>query len=216
MALDVEVKLTDAAGNPAVGGGTWQLTVRNNGASITGGHTGTVAYTGATLTATLPVGAWTHLNVAVTPARYASASVQLNPSATGIYRDDTLAVIRQLLPTSAKIDLPLLRVREAVGVAPPGAPKVGSPLAGPWLDVPKGKTNPVYRELLVTPWLAKHPRVASLLDSGSAGPLADPDKPGWDRDGGHHSDNVDRDQSALRLRAVHLCSGPNRYGTEPG
>lgn len=179
MALAVEVKLTDAAGSPAVGGGGWQLTVRNNGAPIH--DTGTVAYTGATLTATLPVAAWTHLNVAVTPARYAPAGVELNPSTTGSYRDDTLTVIRELLPTSAKIDLPLLRVREAVGIVPRGPPKVGSPLAGPWLAVPTGKTNPVYRELLVTPWLAKHSRVASLMDYGFAGPLADPDKPGWFR-----------------------------------
>lgn len=179
MALDVEVRLTDAVGAATVGGGTWQLVVRNNGAQVH--DSGVVAYTGTVLSATAPVAAWSHVAVTVTPARYAPVAVELNPSASGSYRDDTLVVIRRLDAAAAKVDLPVLRIREAVGESPPGPPKLGSPLVGPWLATIPRTTRRVYRELLVTPWLAKRPDVRSVTDSGRAGPLGDPDQPDWDR-----------------------------------
>jgi hypothetical protein len=182
MTLDVEVRLTDAVGAAAVGDGSWQLIVRNNGAPVH--DTGSVAYTGAVLAASLPVTTWTHLKIVVTPARYAAANVELNPSTTGPYRDDTLTTVRDLGVASAKIDLPLLRVQEAVGLVPPSPPQPGKPLAGPWLKTPTGKTTAVYRELLVTSWLASRSLTTWLMDTKggrNTGPLGDPDRPGWDR-----------------------------------
>lgn len=180
MTLNVEVKLIDAVGQPAVGGGTWQLIAHNNGAPVH--DTGIVDYSAALLTASLPVAAWTHLKVVVAPKRYAEASVELNPSASGAYRDDSLTLVRELLPGSAKIDVPVLRIRETVGVMPPSPPQLGKPLAGPWLSVPPGKTTAIYRDLLVTNWLAAR-RSTTIRDDhdSKTGPFADPDGSGWNR-----------------------------------
>ena len=181
MPLKINATLTDAAGAPTTGGGTWQVTVRNNGALVL--DTAQVSYSGAALSASLAVaGPWTHLKIAVAPARYAPAGVELVPSSNGIYSDDPLTTVTALAQDTATLQIPLLRVREAVGVTPPSNPKAGDTLDGPWLSRLPGTSNSVYRELLVNPWFVKQPHVTTMFDSAPAtGPFADPDKDGWDR-----------------------------------
>lgn len=180
MPIAVEVNLMDAVGGLAGGSGTWQLLVRNNGTQVL--DTGPVAFTQASLTANLPASPWTHLKVIVAPERYAPAAVEVNVTTSGVYRDDTLAKVREAKADSVKIDLPLLRLRETAGVTPPSDPAVDTSLAGPWLKALKGTAGSVYRELQVNSWLSPHSQMTTVSDSSQkTGPLGNPDASGWER-----------------------------------
>lgn len=184
MPVALDVTLVDADGSPATGNGMWQVIVRNSGAPVL--DTGLVAYTGASLTTSLAVtGSWTHLKIVVQPDRYAPAAVELSPTG-GVYRDDPLVTVQTLQAATAKLQVPLLRLREAVGVQPRASPTKGSTLPGPWLRSPaapfSGRQAPVYRELLVTKWVLPHANVTSVTDSSpTTGAFDDPDKDAWDR-----------------------------------
>jgi hypothetical protein len=181
--LKIDVALVDVYGMPAVGGGTWQVTVTGAPVALNG----PVTYARSSLSVTLAVSSWTKIEIEIKPDRYARANFELSPGTSDPYRSDTLVTVKSASQSDVSVELPLLRVREAPGDFPTSVPKMGSNLKGPWVSRPPAnmfaaRTQPVYRELLENNWLLTLPNITSVEDSSSTtGVFGDPDKDGWSR-----------------------------------
>ncbi|MFE7909969.1 hypothetical protein [Streptomyces albogriseolus] len=184
MSLQLDIHLVDSVGGTPVGGGTWQVTVKNNTTPLHA--TVMTPYQGSTITMTLPVsGTWTHASVQLKPNRYAPQGVTVNPTPTGLYRNNASAkVVLDASHTRLRIDLPLLRIREAPGTQAPKPPKPGDDLKAAELSLPKDPRGaPLrYREVHANDdWLT--PVTARMVTPGPAptAVLGDADAADWDR-----------------------------------
>ncbi|WP_327691071.1 hypothetical protein OG870_17280 [Streptomyces sp. NBC_00461] len=189
MNLRLEVHLTDAVGQTPEGGGSWRAIVKDG--NTLRHDTGVLPYQGNTWTADLPISAtWTHASLQLDPDRYAAQGVQVNPSAGGVYRNNSAArIVLDGGNTRLRLDLPLLRIREAPGVQIPSTPKPGDDPKAAWLTTSKSQTRAIslrYREVNVNDW--PNARKTRMVTPGPApsAVLDDPDHPDWGRL--HHQD----------------------------
>lgn len=183
MTLQLDVRLVDAVGQSPEGGGTWRAFVKNGNALLH--DTGMQPYQGSTLAVSMPItGPWSHISVQVKPDNYAPQGVTVNPSSGGVYRNNaSVKVALDSSGTGLRLELPLLRVREAPGVQVSVDPKPGNDLKAAWLSTSSttGSLSLRYREAHVTDWLMR--LGVRMVEPGPApsAVLDDPDAPDWDR-----------------------------------
>lgn len=191
--VTITVTLVDATGEPAQGGGTWQVELYKDRTRVGGAGPG--LYETASLGASIalgqeyaPIGAWTKLVLTVIPNRYAPIVVSAELESNGtVYIDDALTTAK-ISDITAALRVPLLRVRPATGVEPTAPPNVGSPLAGPWLvpvprSQPKRSRYKALDELSGMGWSTPGGLVLKRLEDrqGDTSPLNSPADPNWGR-----------------------------------
>ncbi|SOD65156.1 hypothetical protein SAMN06272781_0015 [Streptomyces sp. 1222.2] len=102
-----------------------------------------------------------------------------------MYRNNATAkVMLDSSGTSLRLELPLLRIREAPGVQVAADPKPGADLKAAWLSTssrPTGTVSLRYRETHVTEWLNEGNARRVTSGAGPSGVLQDPDAPDWGR-----------------------------------
>jgi len=182
MPFTVVLSLWDIPGQDPEGGGTWQVVVQKNGALLH--DTKAMPYSGGKFSVSTPAGAdWTHITITIVPELYALQGVKVNQSAAGMYRNNPNARISKPAPDTLRISLPLLRVREAPGVAPPSPLVPGDEPGAIWLArVPQTSFN-VYRDVVLDALQSKSP-VMSLNEvadaTGFKSAIKEPDAPATD------------------------------------
>jgi hypothetical protein len=184
MPFRMDLTLTDATGQPPVGGGRLQLVLRKDAAAVF--DSGFTAYAKPQITMTAPTGNdWTHVIVRIEPESYTLQGVTLNRSGENVYCNNAAAQIALSDDGNLTLALPLLRVREAPGAIPGRDPAAGDDLKSVWLERRQGMSAAIYRELLSTGMLASRTAVAAVAEPdrfGKFSPFIDPDAAdGWDR-----------------------------------
>jgi hypothetical protein len=164
MPVRVNVTLTDATGQPPVGGGAVQILLRKFAATLF--DSGRKPYSGATISlAAAGSDDWTHAIVRLEPDSYASQGVTVNRSGSDLYRNNANARAAVAADGSVAVSLPLLRIVEAPGAEPGFKPKPGDALSSIWLQRPPGPNAALlYRELLVTE-MRKTRQAASAIET---------------------------------------------------
>jgi len=184
MPFRLDLTLTDATGQPPVGGGRIQLVLRKDAAAVF--DSGLTAYASSPITLSAPTGNdWTHVIVRIEPESYSLQGVTLNRSGKTVYSNNAAARSALSDDGNLTLALPLLRIREAPGAIPGRDPTAGDDLKSIWLERRQGKPAAIYRELLSAGMLAPRTAVAAMAEpdrSGKPSPFIDPDAAnGWDR-----------------------------------
>ncbi|GAA5025797.1 hypothetical protein ACFQRL_12545 [Microbacterium fluvii] len=197
MPVRVTVGLADAVAVAAVGGGTWSVTLSDNGRPVASQPP--TPYSGAVLTATLAAASWSSAVIEVNPVRYAPLRLTVSGRDQSVYRDDPLSVVTagaDALVVSTR----LLRLRESRGVPISPQPDPGI-LTGPWLTASGNPALPsvVYGDLRMQSFGAL-PSLEALSPPAAGGTVfADPDAPGWGRFNRITKTNLDMNRAGAPL-----------------
>jgi hypothetical protein len=112
MPVQVDVTLTDATGQPPVGGGNMQIVLSKFATTVF--DSGRKPYFGAKRSLSVAAGDdWTHATVRIEPDSYAQQGVTLNRSGGDLYRNNASARPVVAADGGLTLTLPLLRIVEA-------------------------------------------------------------------------------------------------------